>query len=76
MPPQPSDGIASLAHAIRRGVALYVAAITSEAGTSTTDMLATADQYATWLLGKAGAAEEQRQPAPPLGVPFDEARGV
>lgn len=49
------EGLASVAHSIRRSAALYVAMSISEEGTTEAELLATADRLSLWILGRAGA---------------------
>jgi hypothetical protein len=70
MPNEIRDGLANVAHAIRRSTALYVAAITTPADSTPHDVLANAALYAQWLRGSA-----EDRPARPLGLSLDEARG-
>lgn len=55
-------GLTRVARAIRRSVALYVATITSAEGTSDDDVLARADTFATWLVGRSN--DDQERPPP------------
>lgn len=66
-----SDGLANLAHALRRSTALYVAMTICPPTSSVDDMLRTADKLAIWIRGQAGAAHAQTQDVPPLGEPFN-----
>jgi phosphosulfolactate phosphohydrolase-like enzyme len=49
-----TDGLANLAHAIRRSTAVYVAMSMTPEGSSVEDMLRTADRVAAWINGRAG----------------------
>lgn len=51
-----SEGLANLAHSLRRSTALYVAMSISPPTSSVDDLLRTADRLAGWLAGRAGAA--------------------
>jgi len=59
------DGLANVAHSVRRSTALYVAMSITEPGSSIDEMLATADRLAEWIRGEAGAQEASRQPWKP-----------
>lgn len=47
------EGMANLAHAVRRSTALYVAMSVSIEGTSDEELLARADRFAAWIRGSA-----------------------
>lgn len=69
------EGLASLAHAIRRSTALYVAMNMTPPEEGMTGLFDRADACAEWIAGRAGAVyEEERSTGskPPLGVPFGE----
>ena len=67
-----AEGMANLAHAIRRSTALYVAMSITPPEASVDDMLATADRLATWVGGKAAAAHPAPvEPPPPTPPPTD-----
>lgn len=72
MPPNEiRDGLANVAHAIRRSTALYIAAITLPAESTQDELLERATAYAAWLRGTAGDSPRSA----PLGISLDEARG-
>lgn len=64
------DGLAKVAHAIRRTGAVYVAAMTLPENTSDEDLFTRADKIAKWIGGLAEVAEATRPPERPLGQPF------
>lgn len=55
------DGLSKLAHAIRRSMALYVAALTLPPESSDDDLKAQAEDLAQWIGGTAQAQEDQQQ---------------
>lgn len=48
------EGLAQVAHSVRRSSALYMAVITSPEGTPDEVLFRRADTYAQWIRGKAG----------------------
>lgn len=65
-----SEGLKALAHAVRRSTALYVAMSILPPTSSVDDLLSTAETLASWVNGRAGAADDAREPEVPLGQPF------
>lgn len=64
------EGLASLAHAIRRSTALYVAAAyVCEPSDSIDTLEQTADRLARWIGGQAAQQPSPDKP-PPIGKPF------
>lgn len=83
MPRQPeereyaAEGLSSLAHAIRRSTAMYVAMQVTPPDSTLEDMFENFDRIAEKIGGKAvqreqEMSEEEPQKRPSLGIPFDQ----
>lgn len=67
------DGLAQVAHAIRRSTALYVAMSILPPDSTVDDLKEQADDLAQWIRGKAAEPEgEDQSSRPSLGIPWHE----
>jgi hypothetical protein len=64
-----AEGLANLAHALRRSTALYVAMQITPPESSVKVLLDNADVLAAWLNGRAGATPAAPTPPPAPGAP-------
>lgn len=62
------DGLAQVAHAIRRSTALTVAMNITDPGSTIDDLTDTADRLARWIGGAAQAQTEDDEPGPSRGT--------